>query len=461
MRPTGEDAPEPAAAGPEPAGTDLLSSWRRRWELDLPLAAAPRRAGVLGTIAAVARKALAPLMRVVQKESLERQRTYNLVVLDHLERLARIEEETKAENRQRAESLATLAAALDRLGQDLQSVQRELFNDIETTRTANERDVQSLKQDHWRYLKSHDERVSVLESLRDEGWNDVKVHSQALFSRLDQKLDRYRLLAQDRWSRLGALLEVARRDGVEGLTRAVDEEQYVEFEGRFRGEERDIADRLESYLEILAGRGEVLDLGCGRGEALEVFSARGIPCRGVDSSSEMVDRCRAKGLRAEVGDLMEVLAATEAESLGAVVSFHVVEHLPARAVERLVRLAWRALAPNGVLVLETPSPLSLVVGARNFWIDPTHLRPLHPASLAAILELNGFDPVERIDLQPFSASDRLPDPELSDLPSELRPLGRAVTELRDHLDRLLYGYQDFALVGYKPSSGAPVAGGRR
>jgi O-antigen chain-terminating methyltransferase len=102
------------------------------------------------------------------------------------------------------------------------------------------------------------------------------------------------------------------------------------------------------------------------------------------------------------------------------------------------------------LIFETPSPLSLVVGARNFWIDPTHLRPVHPESLKAIFALNGFDPVERIDLQPFARESRLPEISVADLDQEMLPLASQINELRDRLDGLLYGFQDYALIGYKP-----------
>jgi O-antigen chain-terminating methyltransferase len=156
-------------------------------------------------------------------------------------------------------------------------------------------------------------------------------------------------------------------------------------------------------------------------------------------------------LRAEVADLFAALAAVPAGTLGGVVSFHVIEHLPPAAVDRLVRLAWRALKPGGVLVLETPNPLSLVVAARNFWIDPTHRRPVHPETLRLIYEIAGFDPVERLDLRPFPADQRLPELDLDALAPEQRPLAQRVNELRDQLDDLLWGHQDYALIGTRPA----------
>jgi O-antigen chain-terminating methyltransferase len=157
-----------------------------------------------------------------------------------------------------------------------------------------------------------------------------------------------------------------------------------------------------------------------------VLAAEGIPARGVDSSAGMVAQCRERGLAAAHGDLFAVLAAAGEGSLGGVISLHVVEHLPPESLDRLVRLAHRAHAPGGVLILETPNPLSLVVAARNFWLDPTHRRPVHPESLRL-----SFD--------------------LAAVPEPQRDLADRVNRLRDRLDDLLFGYQDYALVATKPS----------
>jgi len=181
------------------------------------------------------------------------------------------------------------------------------------------------------------------------------------------------------------------------------------------------------------------------------MSAAGIECFGVDSNREMVERCREKGLEAEVGDLFSALEGRAENSLGGVVSFHVIEHLPARDLDRLIRLAWRTLVPGGVLVLETPNPTSILVGASRFWIDPTHERPVHPESLHTVLELNGFDPVERIDLQPFDDAERLPEVSTEDMPAELAALAERLNRFRDRLDELLFGFQDYGMVGYKPT----------
>jgi len=183
-----------------------------------------------------------------------------------------------------------------------------------------------------------------------------------------------------------------------------------------------------------------------------LLAAEGVAARGVDASEAMVEACRNKGLRAERGDIFDALAAAAEGSLGAVVSFHVVEHLPAASVDRLVRLAWRALRPGGALILETPNPLSLVVAARNFWRDPTHLRPIHPDSLRLSFEQSGFEAVEMIELRPFDADQRLPEIALAGLDGPAVEVAQRLNVLRDRLDDLLFGAQDYALVGIKPAT---------
>jgi SAM-dependent methyltransferase len=341
-----------------------------------------------------------------------------------------------------------------------------------------------------------DERIGYLEALGASGIAELMRHNDALFARADQKLDRYRREVFALLGGLGGALARVEAEGSEGdriqggtlggqvqgaagqgpardgapdgatipvpvgrlspavsaLAQAREEQVYFELERRWRGTEAEIGERISRYLPYLAAKAPVLDLGCGRGEALALLAEHGLAARGVDGSARMVALCRERGLEAVEGDLFAVLAEAPPASLGAVVSFHVIEHLPAPALDRLVRLAWRALRPGGVLILETPNPLSLVVAARNFWLDPTHVRPVHPESLRLLFELAGFDPVERLDLRPFAAAERLPEIDLALLPEPQHALADHLNRLRDRLDELLFGCQDYGLIGTKPAA---------
>lgn len=375
--------------------TRELSEWRWLWDGNREFPIHSHR-GLLGRLVVLGKRLLRPFVTAPQNDRWERQRVFNLILLEYLQR-----------------------------GEDLRH----------------------------RVLDIHDPRLDRLEAVWRDGLAEVMGHNDALFARVDQKLDVLRRESRAVWARLASAVAAAETGGVPALARVRAEQDYVELERRFRGTEEEIAERLRPYLAALEGRGEVLDLGCGRGEALAVLAERGIPARGVDASAAMVAECLQKGLRAETGDLFEVLARVGEGALGGVVSFHVIEHLPPDAVERLVRLAWRALGAGGVLVLETPNPLSVVVAARNFWIDPTHRRPVHPETLRFLFEAAGFDPVERVDLRPFPAEQRLPELDTAALAPELQPLAHRINEVRDRIDELLWGFQDYALIGTKPARG--------
>ena len=294
-----------------------------------------------------------------------------------------------------------------------------------------------------------DHRTRHLENFLRQGLDEVMRHDDALFGRVDRKLDRYRREADE----LAGLLRAALARGPEaekGLREADADVSYIDFEHRFRGAEEDIRDGLRVYLPRLLQAAPVLDLGCGRGEALALLEAEGVECRGVDPSSAMVRHCREQGFGVDQNDALTALVQTEPASLGGVVSFHVIEHLAPEDVECLVRLAFTALRPGGILVLETPNPLSVAVTARSFWLDPTHKRPVHPEALSACYEQAGFTGIERLDLRPYPEEERLPEIPLDGLEGQNRELADRLNRLRDELDDFLFGYRDYALIGLRP-----------
>ncbi len=403
--PQGDPAPVEAPSAPDESTGDL-GAWRGRWESGQPFAIPAGARGLKGRISVLVRRLLNPLVRALWK----RQSAFNLSVIDHLE----------SAERARADLL-----------RDLRQVRGDLLRDVQ----------------------NNHRRISHLEAFKREGFGDVMQHSDALYAVVDQKLDRYRSESQQLWARLGGLLasvEAGASLPSEALESRWREQGYRRLEDRFRGTQGEIAERVEAYLPLLPASGVVLDLGCGRGEALAVLSRAGLEARGVDLSREMVEECRRKGLTAEQGDLLRSLGEAHEESLAGIVSLHVIEHLPGEELERLLRLSWRALRPGGALILETPNPMSIVVAARNFWRDPTHQRPVHPDTLAFLFEETGFVSVERLDLRPFNHEDSLPEIDLGQIPPDQRTLGEQINRIRDRLDELLFGFQDYAMVGRKP-----------
>ena len=201
------------------------------------------------------------------------------------------------------------------------------------------------------------------------------------------------------------------------------------FAARFRGSEDSVREKQRFYLPWFAGRANVLDVGCGRGEFLELLRESGGAGRGIDLGAEAVAICRAKGLDAEQADMFPYLAALPAGSLDGLFCAQVVEHLPPERVPELVRLAAAALAPGGVLAIETPNPECLAIFAVHFFLDPTHVRPVPHPLLAFYFEEAGLGSIEVHKLFPAIDS----TPELAALPSEFR--------------ERFFGGQDYAIVG--------------
>jgi SAM-dependent methyltransferase len=144
----------------------------------------------------------------------------------------------------------------------------------------------------------------------------------------------------------------------------------------------------------------VLDLGCSRGEFLELMRENGIAARGIDLDPESIALCRQKGLDVEQADLFSYLAGLADQSLGGVFSSQVVEHLPPNRLPELIALAARKLEPGGLLAIETPNPECLAIFASNFYLDPTHVRPVPSALLHFYFEENGLGSIEVRQLAP-------------------------------------------------------------
>ena len=226
---------------------------------------------------------------------------------------------------------------------------------------------------------------------------------------------------------------------------------YVRFEDRHRGTREEIRHRQTAYLDLFAGTGPVLDVGCGRGEFLELCREAGIEARGIDVDPAMVARCREAGLAVEQADAIAYLEAESDGRLGGIFCAQVIEHIPPEALVALVRLAHRKLRPGGVLLCETPNPACLTVFSGAFYVDLSHIKPIHPEAARFVLEAAGFRDVEIRYVNPVP-----PDGKLQRLEPfwYMRRYEEAfLSQINDNFERLnqlLWGAQDYAVVGRRP-----------
>lgn len=224
---------------------------------------------------------------------------------------------------------------------------------------------------------------------------------------------------------------------------------YSAFEERYRGTADAVTDALRFYLPYLLASpvdvNPVIDIGSGRGEWLRLLGSEGFTAVGVDTNQRFVDECRAEGLRVELVDGLAFLGTAAPGSAGAVSAFHLVEHLDLRRMVDLLDNAFRALRPGGLLIVETPNPTNLAVGGANFYLDPTHRRPVHPEFLSFLAEHCGYEGVELHYLHPVDDGAG---------PTGSPPAaGDADGPLADRVAWALTGPQDYALIARRPAAG--------
>jgi O-antigen chain-terminating methyltransferase len=116
-----------------------------------------------------------------------------------------------------------------------------------------------------------------------------------------------------------------------------------------------------------------------------------------------------------------------------------------------VRLAYRKLRPGGVLLCETPNPACLTVFSGAFYVDLSHVKPIHPEAARFVLEAAGFRDVEIRYVNPVPPDGKL---------QRLEPFWYMrryeevfLSQINDNFERLnqlLWGAQDYAAIGRRP-----------
>jgi O-antigen chain-terminating methyltransferase len=168
---------------------------------------------------------------------------------------------------------------------------------------------------------------------------------------------------------------------------------YLAFENAFRGSREAVLEEQRPYLDHFRNRAPVLDVGCGRGEFLEIARGAGLEASGIDTSDEMLEECRERGLSAVRAEALEYLESLPGESLGGIFASHIIEHLAPPDVPRFIDLSFSALRDGGLLLVETLNPGCLFSFA-PFFMDPTHRFPVHPRVLDFYLREAGFGSVD-------------------------------------------------------------------
>ena len=176
----------------------------------------------------------------------------------------------------------------------------------------------------------------------------------------------------------------------------MDSDFYTEFENNFRGSREQIInilsnyDGLIDYILNIDSNPSLLDIGSGRGEWIQKCNAKGFKSIGIELDPKMVSDCKKINLNVKEGDALSLLDEFDEDSFSIVSAFHVIEHMSYENINELLIKSKRILKPKGLLILETPSIDNLIVSSKSFYIDPTHINPIHPDLLAFIIKRTGF-----------------------------------------------------------------------
>jgi O-antigen chain-terminating methyltransferase len=210
------------------------------------------------------------------------------------------------------------------------------------------------------------------------------------------------------------------------------------FEEAFRGSRDEMLERYRDLAHRLVDGGPVLDVGCGRGEFLELLAELGVEASGVDLDPELVKSAAGRGLAVTEDEALRHLSSLRDQSLGGIVLIQVIEHLSPQEIVDFVALAADKLRSGGRVFVETVNPQSLYVFAHALFLDPTHLRPVHPAYLAFLFREAGFAQVDIEWRSPPPADDILepapPDASAASLHNEnVRRLNELLFAPQDYL----------------------------
>ncbi|HEY4752858.1 MAG TPA: methyltransferase domain-containing protein, partial [Candidatus Limnocylindrales bacterium] len=173
---------------------------------------------------------------------------------------------------------------------------------------------------------------------------------------------------------------------------------------------------------------------------------RGITAYGVDSDESQVKVAQDAGRDVRLEDAVDHLNSLRAGDIDGAFSSQVAEHLTVNELIGSIELVHRKLAPGGVFVMETPNPEALFIFATFFYVDLTHIKPIHPEALRWAFEACGFEDVQVVRSQPVPDSARL-----AKIPDVLHgaPGWDVIARNFDQLNSLIYGYQHYAVVARK------------
>lgn len=403
--------------GTSPASDPLAAVRERQWvNSHVPIGWPEMPKGIGPKLLAYAQKIVRRLLRWYIDPLVEQQNRYNAAVSEALSWLA---QRGTTSERQLQEQIGAnyrhLQHQSDLIG-DLSALQHDLRRRLEGDQSGMQR-LEQEQQALQHAMELARLRIQRLENARPAPGTDPTSEASPAVPQRTAAFDYY-------------LLGIATR-GDEQIT-----ERLGDYDDLFRTLVRRQTDGEMPSLPVL-------DVGCGRGELLAHLHELGLSGYGIEIDADAAETARHNGLDVRNEDVLSHLASLPDAALAAITLIQVVEHLPVDELLRLYALAAQKLAPGGFVIAETINPHCLEAVTRYYLLDPSHVSLL-PAQLTQMLmEQSGLGDCSIRYLRPVPEPTRLEAVHIN---------GRANNALDRNIARLndiLYGPQDYAVVGYR------------
>lgn len=309
-------------------------------------------------------------------------------------------------------------------------------------------------------LSTLNDDINELITLQDREWDAYSNnHSTTVFKSLHWKIDKL----EAEYSNIKTLLMnfIQLEKSLKKLIDSVDEKadkkdinrikeiqaqlsafQYSDFEQRFRGDEKQVKDKLKQYLPIFSDFDIILDIGCGRGEFVDLLEKLDKKVEGIDVSDSMLKIAEERGLSCKKSDALDFLKNLEDQSLGGIFSAQVIEHFEPHYLRDVITESFRVLKIGSPILLETINPLCLFALSNIYFLDITHQKPLHPEYMRYLLESSGFSGVEIL------YNNALSDERLEEVSPD-QPAARIFNSNVDKLNNLLFSSPIYAIKGVR------------
>ncbi len=286
----------------------------------------------------------------------------------------------------------------DNLSKDLEQVKEGFYPLLKSIQESTikdsldnlSKDLEQVKEDFYPLLKSIQE--STIKDSLDNLSKDLEQVKEDFYLLLEEKRNK----------------EKERKD-----IKVLKDRFYLRYNEELMSDSREkVQDQVKIYIDILdkffikEKRKElkVVDLGCGECEFVELLNQNGYCAIGIDDNQNVIKKVNQ--LMSNINIICEradkYLQEQADNSIDVISSIHMIEHLGFEEILLFLKECYRTLKSGGILIIETPNPLNILIATYYFHLDPTHVAPIPKELLHFYIEETGFKVMEEQMLRPLN-----------------------------------------------------------